>query len=134
VAAVNTDCQQVDYSLHPVPGSPYAVSPGDNLGPITVDAYGSYLYVVATGSNLIAGFKINSSNGALSALSPTTAAAGQQPNAIAVRSDDSFVFVTNGGSPSTLSEYAIIPATGALSPESTIGISTFDLPTGVAVK
>jgi 6-phosphogluconolactonase (cycloisomerase 2 family) len=88
---------------------------------------------VATGSNLIYGFKIGSSNGSLSPLTPATAATGIGPNSIAIRGDDSFVFVANNSS-STLSEYAVVPATGALSPQNTIGISTFDTPSGVAVK
>ena len=130
---VNQNCSTVDYSLQPVTGSPYAISPGDDPGPIAVDAYGSFLYVVATGSNLIYGFKIGSSNGSLSPLTPATAATGIGPNSIAIRGDDSFVFVANNSS-STLSEYAVVPATGALSPQNTIGISTFDTPSGVAVK
>ncbi len=133
VISVNQNCETVDYHLQPVTGSPYAISPGDNPGPIAVDSYGSFLYVVATGSDLIYGFKIGSSNGSLSPLTPATAATGIGPNSIAIRGDDSFVFVANNSS-STLSEYAVVPATGALSPQNTIGISTFDTPSGVAVK
>lgn len=131
--SVNQNCPAVDYSLQEVTGSPYTISPGDYPGPMAVDAYGSFLYVVATGSNLIYCFKIGSSNGSLAQLPTPTAATGIGPNSIAIRGDDSFVFVANITS-STLSEYAIVPATGALSPQNTIGISTFITPSGVAVK
>jgi 6-phosphogluconolactonase len=129
------NCPSPNFSLQPVTGSPYSV--GDTPGPISVDAYGGFLYVVATGSSYINAFRIGSANGALTPLSPSTyalsTAVGQisGANSIAIRSDDSFLFVANNNT-QTLSEFSVVPATGGLSPETPI--QTFDYPSGVAVK
>ncbi len=135
VVSVPLNCPQANYSLQPVAGSPY--STGDTPGPLSVDAYGNFLYVVATGSSYINAFRIGSSNGAIVALSPatyaTSTALGQDSgsNSIAIRSDDSFVFVANSNT-QTVSEFGLIPSTGVLSPEPTI--DTYNYPSGVAVK
>lgn len=129
------NCPLADFRLLPVTGSPY--STGDAPGPLSVDAYGNFLYVVATGSSYINAFRIGSANGSLVALSPatyaTSTALGQDSgsNSIAIRSDDSFLFVANDNT-QTLSEFGLAPATGTLSPESPV--STFNYPSGVAVK
>jgi 6-phosphogluconolactonase (cycloisomerase 2 family) len=122
-------CPAADFSLHPVTGSPYPA--GDNPGPLSVDAYGNFLYVVNTGSGNVSGFRINAATGALAAFIGQPAAAGVGANSIAVRGDDSWVFVANKTS-GTLSQYAITQSDGALNP---VGpVSTLDLPSGVAVK
>lgn len=124
--SISQNCPQADYSLQSV-GSPYPV--GDFPGPVAVDAYGNFLYVVNTGSSQISVFRIGSSNGALTALA--TVATNQLPNSIAIRSDDSFLFVANTNS-ANVSQYAITPASGGLSPQSPI--TTLSYPSGVAVK
>jgi DNA-binding beta-propeller fold protein YncE len=124
-------CQQVDYSLNPVPGSPYTVSPGDLPGPMAVDAYGNFLYVVDTGTSLISAFRISSATGSLAVLAPPTVATNQGPNSIAIRSDDSWLFVANLSS-ANVSQYAITPASGTLTPQPPI--TTLNYPSGVAVK
>ena len=58
-------CTAADFSLHPVASSPYPA--GDNPGPIAVDAYGNFLYVVNTGSGNVSGYRINASTGSLTA-------------------------------------------------------------------
>ena len=126
-SVVSLTCQQPDYSLLAV-ASPYPA--GDSPGPLAVDAYGNFLYVVNTGSNQISGFKISSASGALTPFL-STIATGLGPNSIAIRSDDSWLFVANLTS-ATVSQYAITPATGILTPQGPI--STLNLPTGVAVK
>jgi 6-phosphogluconolactonase (cycloisomerase 2 family) len=122
-------CPFADYSLLPVAGSPYPA--GSFPGPIAVDAYGKFVYVVDTGSNEISGFRLSSATGALSALSPAVTATGQGPDSIAIRSDDSWVFVANLNS-MDVSQYAITPASGTLTP--TPPITTLNYPSGVAVK
>ncbi len=128
-SVVSLNCQLADFSLQPVPGSPYPV--GDAPGPMAVDAYGQFLYVVDTGSNEISLFRMSSATGALTPLSPATAATNLGPNSIAIRSDDSWLFVANINS-ANVSQYSITPASGALTviPPFT----TFNLPSGVAVK
>jgi len=128
-------CQKADYSLLPVNASPFAVSPGNGPGPLAVDAYGNFLYVVDTASGIISSFKITPTTGSLTPLNPPSVSAGPGANSIAIRSDDSWMFVANSGSQGvgsqTLSEYGITPATGELTPQPPI--STFNYPSGVAV-
>jgi DNA-binding beta-propeller fold protein YncE len=123
-------CQNADYSLHPITGSPYPA--GDNPGPMAVDPFGTTLYVVDTGSSVsgqISGYVISSTTGSLTAMTPV--ATGSGPNSIAIRSDGIWMFVANLNS-QTVSQYAITPATGILTPQP--AISTFNSPSGVAVK
>ena len=123
------ECQFADYSLLPVAGSPY--NSGNGAGPLTVDAYANFLYVLATNSNAVYVYKISSTNGALTPLTPAFVATNSFPTSIAIRSDDSFMFVANFNS-ANLSEYGITPFTGALTPQPTV--TAFPLPWGVAVK
>jgi 6-phosphogluconolactonase (cycloisomerase 2 family) len=127
--SINTDCAIVDFSLLPVSGSPFAISPGDAPGPIAVDPDGNYVYVVDTGSNQVSAFKISASSGALSLFG--TYAAGLGANSISIRSDDTWVFVANFNA-NTVSQYGIVSSTGALTPQSPF--FTLNNPTGVAVK
>ncbi|MGA8212522.1 MAG: beta-propeller fold lactonase family protein [Candidatus Sulfotelmatobacter sp.] len=128
-------CQNADHSLLPVTASPFVVSPGNAPGPLAVDAYGNFLYVVDAASGIISSFKITPTTGSLTPLNPSNVSAGPGANSIAIRSDDSWMFVANSGSQGvgsqTLSEYGITPATGELTPQPPI--STFNYPSGVAV-
>jgi 6-phosphogluconolactonase (cycloisomerase 2 family) len=96
-----------------------------------VDPFGNYVYIVDTLSNQLSALKISPVSGALSDLSPAVVTTGSQPTAIAMRSDESWLFVANfvGNS---LSQYAVIPATGTLEPQP--AITTDNSPWGVAVK
>jgi len=87
--------------------------------------------------------KISPISGALAALTPPTVATGFGPVSIAIRSDDSWLFVANygattlgGTNPSpggtTVSQYAVIPQSGALVVQPII--QTDNYPWGVAVK
>jgi len=127
--SVQPPCLSADYSLHPVTGSPYPVA--DLPGPIAVDAYANFLYVVNTGSSSISAFRISSATGTLTAISPATVATNSGPNSIAIRSDDRWLFVANTNS-ANISQYAITPASGALTPQSPF--TTLNFPSGVAVK
>jgi 6-phosphogluconolactonase (cycloisomerase 2 family) len=122
-------CPVANFSLQSV-GSPYPS--GDKPGPMTVDAYGNFLYVVNTGSNNLSGYRISPITGALTPFSGLPLATGVGPNSIAIRSDDSWLFVANTGYPGTLSQFAITISTGTLNAVS--AVSTLDYPSGVAVK
>jgi 6-phosphogluconolactonase len=128
-SVVSQSCQQPDFSLQPVTASPFAVSPGDGPGPLAVDPYGNFLYVVDNGSSQLSAFRISSSSGGLTSVG--TYPTNSDPNSIAIRSDDSWIFVADFSS-ATVSQYAITPATGGLTPQAPFG--TLNNPSGVAVK
>jgi DNA-binding beta-propeller fold protein YncE len=136
-SVVTPACPLADGSLVPIAGSPFVLSGSANgPGPIVVDPYGNYVYVLNTLSSTINLLKISRVSGGLSALTPPTVGTGSGPRSIAIRADDSWMFVTNFGSTTvggnTVSQYAITPDTGALSPWP--AIQTDNYPWGVAVK
>jgi len=130
VVSIPNNCPNPNYSLQAVKGSPYSISPGDAPGPMTVDAYGNFLYVLDTGSNQISGFRISAATGGLTPLTPPTIATNLNPTAIAIRSDDSWLFVSNLGA-ANISQYSMVVSTGNL--ETLPPIPTLDYPSGVAV-
>jgi len=123
-------CPNADYSLLPVSGSPFAA--GNSPGPLMMDAYAGFLYVIDRGQNAISSFRVSTTTGSLTVLNPTPVATNSYPTSMAIRSDDSWLFVTNLNS-ANLSEYAITPATGALTPQPPVQIND-SFPWGVAVK
>jgi len=123
-------CTTNDWSLVPVSGSPF--SAGTNPGPLAIDPFGNFLYVLDTGQSAISAYKISQVTGTLTALSPATVGVGSDPVSIAIRGDDNWLFVTNYLS-ATVSQFIITPASGALTPAGT-GIVTDNFPWGVAVK
>lgn len=136
-SAVSPSCIAADGSLVPVTGSPFSLSgAASSPGAIAVDPYGNYVYVVGTLSNTISPLKISPISGSLAPLSPATVATGVGPKSIAIRGDDNWMFVTNFGSSSlggsSVSQYAITPASGALTVQP--AIQTDNYPWGVAVK
>jgi 6-phosphogluconolactonase (cycloisomerase 2 family) len=129
----STRCPQTpDGSLVEVAGSPFSLA-GSNIqaGPLVVDPFGNYVYVLGTHSNSINILKIAPVSGALTASNPATVATGLGPTSIAIRADDNWLFVTNFNGPS-VSQYSITPATGALTVLP--AIQTDNYPWGVAVK
>jgi DNA-binding beta-propeller fold protein YncE len=122
-----------DGSLMQIAGSPFSLAGSANgPGPMVVDPFGNYVYVLDTLSGGVSTLKISPISGSLTA-NATVAATGVNPTAIAVRGDDNWLFVANNGSsPATISQFTITPATGVLSPLPTI--STDNFPWGVAVK
>ena len=122
-------CPNADFSLQPITGSPYPA--GDAPGPLLVDPYGKWLYVLDTGSNQISGYAIASATGALTPFTGAPIATNLEPTSIAIRKDDSWLFVSNLNS-ANISEYSVTPATGILSPQPPI--TSFNYPSGVAVK
>lgn len=126
---ISANCTAPDYSLQPVSGSPYSV--GDVPGPIAVDPFAKYVYVVDTGSSQLSGFRISSANGSLTAIAGTPLATNSGANSISIRADGSWIFVANFNS-ANVSQYAISQATGQLTPQAPF--TTLNYPSGVAVK
>ncbi len=129
---ISQQCPVANGSLMNVPGSPFSNSASATYpGPLIVDAYGNFLYVLDQGSNMISPFRISPVTGAIQPLSPATVATGLGATSIAIRSDDSWLFVTNFQA-ATVSQYSVTPATGTLTPVPPI--QTDNYPWGVAVK
>ena len=83
-------------------------------------------------SNGVSVFRISPASGSLQPGNPSIVNTGLRPTSIAIRSDDSWLFVTNHDA-ATLTEYAVAPATGALS-EVASPVITDNYPWGIAVK
>jgi 6-phosphogluconolactonase (cycloisomerase 2 family) len=130
-SGISPICPAADGSLIAVSGSPFSITGANTPGPLVVDPYGNFVYVLGTLSNTVHPLKISPVSGSLSAGNPASVATGQGPTSIAIRGDDNWLFVTNFNSPS-VSQYAVTPATGALTAQQTI--ATDNYPWGVAVK
>jgi 6-phosphogluconolactonase (cycloisomerase 2 family) len=128
---VAAGCPNADGSLHQVPNSPVSLTGNANgAGPLVVDPFGNFVYVLGTLSNTVSLLKISPVSGGLTAnASPIATGAG--PRSLAIRSDDSWLFVTNYGA-ATVSQYSITPATGVL--DAKPAVTTDNNPWGVAVK
>jgi|SRR5271165_4818626 len=125
-------CPNADFSLLPVSGT--LATTRSNPGPLLMDAFANFLYVLNTTGGSISAFKVSTTTGSLTPLSPTPVATSGPtgyPTSMAIRSDDSWLFVTNLNS-ANLSQYAITPSTGALIPQAPIQTDNF--PWGIAVK
>jgi 6-phosphogluconolactonase (cycloisomerase 2 family) len=122
-------CPQADFSLHEVAGSPFPAA--NSPGPLLVDPFANFLYVVDTGESAISAYRISTTTGSLSPLTPATIATNSFPTSIAIRSDNTWMFVTNLNS-LNISEYAITPSSGGLTPQPPIQTDNF--PWGIAVK
>ena len=96
-----------------------------------MDPFANFLYVVDTGESAISAYKISTTTGSLSPLTPATIATNSFPTSIAIRSDNTWMFVTNLNS-LNISEYAITPSSGGLTPQPPIQTDNF--PWGIAVK
>jgi 6-phosphogluconolactonase (cycloisomerase 2 family) len=121
-----------DGTLAQISGSPFSLSGGANgPGPLIVDPFGNYLYVLDTLSNQVSTFHLSPVSGGLTAGNPAIVATGLEPKSLAIRSDDNWLFVANFNA-ATLSQFLVTPATGALTPLPTV--ITDNLPWGVAVK
>jgi 6-phosphogluconolactonase (cycloisomerase 2 family) len=131
------NCPNANGALIPVNGSPFTLSGSANSpGPLVVDPFGNNVYVLNLFSNTISPLKISPITGSIAALNPPAVATGIGPKSIAIRQDDNWLFVSNNGSQTqggtTVSQYSIAPATGALS--ALPAIQTDNYPWGVAVK
>jgi 6-phosphogluconolactonase (cycloisomerase 2 family) len=82
---------------------------------VTVDPLGRFAYVANLNTSNVAAYKINSSTGALTAVSGSPFAAGTSPISVTADPSGRFVYVANQGS-LNISAFAIDASTGALSP------------------
>jgi len=97
-------------NLTPVSGSPFALS-GSGASDMSVDHSGKFLFVVFSGSNMVASYPRDPAAGTLSP--PTTEATGSNPSTLTAEASGKYLYVSNRDS-SNISEFAI--ANGVLSP------------------
>ena len=118
-------------SLTEIGGSPYTVgTPGGQTSASgeAMDSNGKFLYVTDLSNNDVAGFTVNSSTGALTAMNPATFPTGTTPVQVVVDSSNSYVYVSDyndvlGG----IFAFSLDSTSGVLTPVP--GSSPFSLPT-----
>jgi hypothetical protein len=118
-----------NFKLLPV-GTPTTV--GSNPVAMVTDPTKSFLYVVSENSSQVFGFRINGTQGTLTALSPANLSTGSQPVAVAMHSSGMFLFVSNNAS-SNISSYNLDTVSGAMSSPLTITTNNSN-PAGLVSK
>jgi Lactonase, 7-bladed beta-propeller len=131
----NCSAQDVmNLALMPVTTPP---PPGTGANPVAmlVDSTNNFLYVVCEGSNQVFGYKIGTTAGTLTALSPANQPTGSQPVAMAmhasVNSSGAFLYTSNTGA-SNISGFSISTTTGSMS--TPITVSAPSVPSGMAAR
>ncbi|MCC7328402.1 MAG: beta-propeller fold lactonase family protein [Burkholderiales bacterium] len=102
----------------PVPGSPFATG-GEPADGMAIDPSGTFLYSVASADSGVTGFSIDAATGALTRIAGSPFATAPNPRSIVADPTGRFVYVAtraNKTFASTISAYAIDPATGVLTP------------------
>ncbi|MBZ5664482.1 MAG: lactonase family protein [Acidobacteriia bacterium] len=134
---VDAVCSQSDVTnalLMPVT-TPPPPSPGANPVAMLVDPTNTFLYVVCEGSSQVFGYKIGTTSGTLTALSPASEPTGLHPVAMAmhpsVKSSGAFLYTSNSGS-SNISGFSVSTTTGSMS--SPITVSSPSVPSGMAAR
>ena len=101
---------------------------GSNPVAMVVDPTSQFLYVVSENSSQVFGFRINATQGTLSALNPPNMNTGSLPVALAMHSSGKFLFVSNNSS-SNISSFNLDTTSGAMSSPTTI--TSFAQPAGL---
>jgi 6-phosphogluconolactonase (cycloisomerase 2 family) len=117
IDAVCTAQSDVDSAkLLPI-GTP--TSTGQNPVGMVVDPTNNFLYVVCEGSNQVFGFRINTTAGTLTSLSPANEPTGSQPVAMAMHSSGKFLYTSNINA-SNISGFTVSTITGSMSSPITV--------------
>jgi hypothetical protein len=103
-------CAQISCDVPPT-------SAGQQPVAMLVDPTNNFLYVLSEGSNTLYGFRINTTAGTLTALSPASEPTGSQPVALALQtpvgSSAQFLYVSNSTS-SNISGFNVSTTTGSM--------------------
>jgi Lactonase, 7-bladed beta-propeller len=114
-------------------GSP--VSAGQNPAAMLVDPSNNFLYAASSLSNQVFGFRVDTTAGTLTALSPPNQPTGSQPVALAMQTsfnnDGEFLYVSNTNS-SNITGFTITTTTGSMS--SPITVISNPGPSGMAAR
>jgi 6-phosphogluconolactonase (cycloisomerase 2 family) len=130
IQSANCAAQDVaNFRLIPV-GSP--ANAGSDPVAMVVDPTSQFLFVASENSSQVFGFRINGTQGTLSALSPANLSTGLSPIALAMHSSGKFLFVSNNGS-SNISSFNVDTTSGAMSSPTTVTTSNAQ-PAGLVSK
>jgi 6-phosphogluconolactonase len=110
-------------ALAAIGGSPFGA--GSGALSVAVDPTGTLAYVANETGHSVSMYSLNADTGALAAVSGSPVALASQAESVAVDPAGKFLLVSTSGN--ELSSYAITPASGALTPVSTLGTGTFPL-------
>lgn len=128
---------QADGTL--APNTPATVATGQGPWVLEFDPLGKFAYVANSLDNTISQYSVDAS-GVLEALAATPVATGAGPWNITLTPGGKYAYVSNSGGAlndtvdgTTLSQYAIAPDTGALSPLNPATVTTAGFPAGAAV-
>jgi 6-phosphogluconolactonase (cycloisomerase 2 family) len=94
-------------------GEPYPAGTGQANNKGVIDPTGSFIYVIDGGTNLVSGFTINQTTGALTAIAPISAGAGSGPTDVLIDHSGAYLFTINNGT-GNVSGFTITPGTGVL--------------------
>ena len=89
-------------------------STGQNPVGMVVDPTNNFLYVVCEGSNQVFGFRINTTAGTLTSLTPANEPTGSQPVAMAMHSSGKFLYTSNINA-SNISGFSVSTISGSMS-------------------
>jgi 6-phosphogluconolactonase (cycloisomerase 2 family) len=89
-------------------------STGQNPVGTVVDPTNNFLYVVCEGSNQVFGFRINTTAGTLTSLTPASEPTGSQPVAMAMHSSGKFLYTSNINA-SNISGFSVSTISGSMS-------------------
>jgi len=126
------NCTQQDVNselLKPVGTSPTSVGQ-DPVG-MVVDPTNKFLYVVNEGSSQVFGFRIGTTEGTLTALTPANLSTGSRPVALAMHSSGKFLYTSNNNA-SSISAFAVSTTSGSMSSLNTV--SSPSGPRGMAAR
>ncbi|HLX86635.1 MAG TPA: beta-propeller fold lactonase family protein [Terriglobales bacterium] len=108
---------------------------GQNPVSIVPDPTNNFIYSLAQGSNQVFGFKINTTSGVLTALSPANQPTGSQPVAMAlhpsINNTGQFLYTSNSNS-ANITGFTLSPTSGAMSNGATTTAPS--TPTGMAAR
>ncbi|HTP67607.1 MAG TPA: beta-propeller fold lactonase family protein [Dongiaceae bacterium] len=119
-----------DGTLQAITGSPFSVSGATNLVSVAVDPTDKYLYVAdspGSGNGNVYAFNVVTGGGIGTAITGSPFAVGPNPFGIAIDPSGTFLAVVNtDDTTSTISQFKLAPATGALTAPASPATPTVD--------
>ncbi|HMK84703.1 MAG TPA: beta-propeller fold lactonase family protein [Steroidobacteraceae bacterium] len=112
-------------SIAAIGGSPFAADTGALS--IAIDPTGTFAYVANESADALSLYSINADTGSLAPLSGSPLGTGSSPESVTVDPAGRFLFVANVTGKNELTSYSITPASGEITPVSTVAAGGFPL-------